>query len=70
MSKVGMSKQSMLFDCLLRFWSPSSNAFLFFWDPMSPTLYDVYLFTGLHLIGPDSPYLIDDSFSPQLAPLR
>ncbi|KZV39575.1 hypothetical protein F511_02038 [Dorcoceras hygrometricum] len=70
MSKVGMSKQSILFDCLLRFWSPSSNAFLFSWGPMSPTLYDIYLFTGLPLIGLDSPYLIDDSSAPKLAPPR
>ncbi|KZV19272.1 hypothetical protein F511_37033 [Dorcoceras hygrometricum] len=70
MSKVGMSKQSLLFDCLLRFWSPSSNAFLFSWGPMSSTLYDIYLFTGLPLIGHDSPYLIDDSSAPELAAPR
>ncbi|KZV52591.1 hypothetical protein F511_24788 [Dorcoceras hygrometricum] len=68
MSKVGMSKQSLLFDCLFRFWFPSSNTFLFSWGPMSPTLYDIYLFIGLPLIGPDSPYLIDDSSVPKLAP--
>ncbi|KZV21476.1 hypothetical protein F511_08241 [Dorcoceras hygrometricum] len=70
MSKVGMSRQSVLFDCMLRFWSPASNAFLFSWGPMSPTLYDVYLFTGLPLVGPDSPYLIDDPSAPKLAHLR
>ncbi|KZV33666.1 hypothetical protein F511_34182 [Dorcoceras hygrometricum] len=37
---------------------------------MSLTLYDIYLFTGLPLIGPDSPYLIDDLAAPKLAPLR
>ncbi|KZV26039.1 hypothetical protein F511_13917 [Dorcoceras hygrometricum] len=37
---------------------------------MSLTLYDIYLFTGLPLIGPDSPYLIDDHAAPKLAPLR
>ncbi|KZV16478.1 hypothetical protein F511_10090, partial [Dorcoceras hygrometricum] len=70
MSKVVMSKQSLLFDCILRFWSPASNAFLFSWGPMSPTLYDIYFFTGLSLIGPDSPYFIDDSAAPKLAPPR
>ncbi|KZV20009.1 hypothetical protein F511_26767 [Dorcoceras hygrometricum] len=70
MSKVGMSKQSLLFDCLLCFWSPSSNVFLFSWGPMSPTLYDIYLFTGLPLIGLDSPYIIDDSSAPELAAPR
>ncbi|KZV24532.1 hypothetical protein F511_40747 [Dorcoceras hygrometricum] len=70
MSKVVMSKQSLVFDCILRFWSPASNAFLFSWGPMSPTLYDIYFFTGLSLIGPDSPYFIDDSAAPKLAPPR
>ncbi|KZV23666.1 hypothetical protein F511_06996 [Dorcoceras hygrometricum] len=70
MSKVGMSRQSSLFDCMIRFWSPCSNAFLFPWGPMSPTLYDIHLFTGLPLIGPDSPYLINDSSAPKLAPPR
>ncbi|KZV46033.1 hypothetical protein F511_11349 [Dorcoceras hygrometricum] len=37
---------------------------------MSLTLYDIYLFTGLPLIGPDSPYLIDDPAAPKLAPMR
>ncbi|KZV19337.1 hypothetical protein F511_22117 [Dorcoceras hygrometricum] len=65
-----MSRQSSLFDCMIRFWSPSSNAFLFSWGPMSPTLYDIHLFTGLPLIGPDSPFLITDSSAPKLAPPR
>ncbi|KZV42948.1 hypothetical protein F511_43151 [Dorcoceras hygrometricum] len=73
LSKVVIPKQSLLFDCLIRFWSHSSNAFLFSlfsWGLMSPTLYDIYLFTCLPLLGPDSPYLIDDPSAPQLAPLR
>ncbi|KZV55870.1 hypothetical protein F511_15720 [Dorcoceras hygrometricum] len=70
LSKVGIPKQSLLFDCLIRFWSPANNAFIFAWGPMSLTLYDIYLFTGLPLIGPDSPYLTDDPAAPKLAPLR
>ncbi|KZV36919.1 hypothetical protein F511_26232 [Dorcoceras hygrometricum] len=33
---------------------------------MFATIYDIFLFTDLPIIGPDSPYLIDDSSAPQL----
>ncbi|XP_073066554.1 uncharacterized protein [Primulina eburnea] len=69
-SKMKINKQSVLFDCLLRFWSPSSNVFIFPFGPMSITLYDISLFLGLPVVGPDSPYFIDDPAAPTLAHTR
>jgi hypothetical protein len=38
------------------FWSNGVNAFLFGHGPMSPTLADVYMMTGLEITGPVYPY--------------
>lgn len=37
---------------------------------MSITLYDILFLVGLYVLGPDSPYLIDDSAAPILTPPR
>ncbi|XP_073051741.1 uncharacterized protein [Primulina eburnea] len=65
-----IARQSVLFDCLLRFWSPSCNVFIFPFGPLSITLYDISLLLGLPVAGPDSPYFVDDPAAPALAHTR
>lgn len=69
-SKVKISKQSVLLDGLLRFWSPSCNAFIFPFGPLSVTLFDISLLLDLPTLGHDSPYFINDPSAPELAPPR
>ncbi|XP_075479453.1 uncharacterized protein LOC142520339 [Primulina tabacum] len=68
--KMKITRQSILFDCILRFWSPSYNVFIFAFGPLSITLYDTSLFLGLPVVGPDSPYFVDDHAAPTLAHTR
>lgn len=63
-SKINIAKQSLLFDCLLRLWAPSCNAFIFSFGLMSITLYDIIYLVGLPVLGPNSTYFIDDSVAP------
>ncbi|XP_055962345.1 uncharacterized protein LOC126687881 [Mercurialis annua] len=61
---IRMSEQSFDFHAgmcrsFLRYWSPSANSFLFPCGPMSVTLKDVFMLTGLPVIGFDAPCLFE-----------
>jgi hypothetical protein len=49
-------KNESLLIAACHFWSNGVNAFLFGNGPMSPTLADVYLMTGIDIIGSMYPY--------------
>jgi hypothetical protein len=49
-------KNENLLIAAFHFWSNGVNAFLFGHDPMSPTLADVYMMTGLDISGPMYPF--------------
>jgi hypothetical protein len=49
-------KNESLLIAACHFWSNGVNAFLFGHGPMSPTLADVYMMTGLDVIGSMYPY--------------
>jgi hypothetical protein len=49
-------KNESLLIAACHFWSNGVNAFLFHHGPMSPTLADVYMMTGLDIIGSMHPY--------------
>jgi hypothetical protein len=49
-------KNENLLIAACHFWSNGVNAFLFGHGPISPTLADVYMMTGLDISGPMYPY--------------
>jgi hypothetical protein len=49
-------KNESLLIAACHFWSNGVNAFLFGHGPMSPTLADVYMMTGLDITGPVYPF--------------
>jgi hypothetical protein len=49
-------KNESLLIAACQFWSNGVNAFLFGHDPMSLTLADVYMMTGLAITGPVYPF--------------
>jgi hypothetical protein len=49
-------KNKNLLIAACHFWSKGVNAFLFGHDPMSPTLADVYMMTGLDITGSVYPF--------------
>src|SRR5687768_7344857 len=51
-----MEKNEPLVMTASYFWSDALNAFLFGHGPMTPTLADVVLLTGLDISSPDTPY--------------
>jgi hypothetical protein len=56
LSLAETSKNESLLIAACHFWSNGVNAFLFGHDPMSPTLADVYMMTGLDITGPMYPF--------------
>ncbi|CAI9105927.1 OLC1v1004964C1 [Oldenlandia corymbosa var. corymbosa] len=48
---IGLGKSRDLVEAVLRFWSESSNVFCFPWGPMTPTLLDVCVITGLPVVA-------------------
>lgn len=56
----------MLFVCLLSLWSPACNIFIIHFGLLSITLCDISLLISLSLVGPDSPYFVDDHAAPTL----
>ena len=52
--------QSSLLLAALRFWSPSCNCFVFPFSHMTITLLDIFVITGLPILGDDTVYLIDE----------
>jgi hypothetical protein len=55
-------KNENLLIAACHFWSNGANAFLFGHGPMSPTLADVYMITGLKFTGSVYPYKYKGSF--------
>jgi hypothetical protein len=49
-------KNENLLIAACHFWSNGANAFLFGHGPMSPTMADVYMMTGLKITGPAYPF--------------
>jgi len=56
LSLPGMEKNDSLLIATSYFWSNTLNAFVFGHGPMTITLVDVYMLTGLRIIGPMQPY--------------
>jgi hypothetical protein len=56
LSLVESPKNENLLIAACHFWSNGANAFLFGHGPMSPTLADVYMITGLKVTGSVYPY--------------
>jgi hypothetical protein len=50
------SQNENLLIAACHFWSNGANAFIFGHGPMSPTLADVYMMTGLKITGPMYPF--------------
>ena len=59
MSKIGQTFQSNILCAAIRFWVPSVNSFVFPFGLASITLIDVFLLTGLPVIGPDAACAIE-----------
>jgi hypothetical protein len=55
-------KNEDLLIAACHFWSNDVNAFPFGHGPMSPTLVDVYMITGLHLTGSSYPHKYKGSY--------
>src|SRR5688572_15841669 len=51
-----MEKNEPLVIAASYFWSDTLNAFLFGHGPMTPTLADVLMLTGLDISSPDKPF--------------
>ena len=47
-----MERNDSLLICASYFWSNALNAFIFYHGPMTITLADVYMLTGLRITGP------------------
>jgi hypothetical protein len=56
LSMAETPKNENLLIAACHFWSNGANAFLFGHGPMSPTLADVYIMTGLKIIGSVYPF--------------
>ena len=56
LSLSGMERNDSLLISASYFWSNTLNAFVFCHGPMTITLVDVYMLTGLRIIGPMQPY--------------
>ena len=60
MTTSHITYQPFLLSAALRFWSPSCNCFIFPFSHMIITLLDVFVITGLPILGDDTICLIDD----------
>ena len=62
-----MERNDSLLIAASYFWSNTLNAFIFGHDPMTITLADVYMLTGLRITGPMQPYELLGAGSKKLA---
>ena len=67
LSLSGMERNDLLLIAASYFWSNTLNAFIFGHGPMTITLADVYMLTGLRIIGPMQPYELLGTGSKKLA---
>lgn len=58
LSLANLDRHESLLIAASHFWSDALNAFLFGHGPMTPTLADVLMLTGLNVHSPDSPFQI------------
>ena len=63
----GMERNDSLLIAASYFWSNTLNAFVFDQGPITITLADVYMLTGLRIIGSMQPYELLDAGSKKLA---
>ena len=61
MTTKRITYQPSLLLVALRFWSPSCNCFIFSFSHMTIILLDIFVITGLPILGDDTIYLIDES---------
>ena len=62
-----MERNNLLLIAASYFWSNTLNAFVFSHGPMTITLADVYMLTGLRITGPMQPYELLGARSKKLA---
>ena len=62
-----MERNDSLLIAASYFWSNTLNAFIFCHGPMTITLADVYMLTGLRITGPMQPYELLGAGSKKLA---
>ena len=67
LSLSGMERNDSLLICASYFWSNALNAFVFGHSPMTITLPDVYMLTGLRITGSMQPYEYLSAGSKKLA---
>ena len=67
LSLSGMERNDSLLISASYFWSNTLNAFIFCHGPMTITLVDVYMLTGLRIIGSTQPYDFLSAGSKKLA---
>ena len=67
LSLSGMERNDSLLIVASYFWSNTLNPFVFGHGPMTITLADVYMLTGLRIIGPMQPYKFLGAGSKKLA---
>ena len=67
LSLFGMERNDSLLIVASYFWSNTLNAFIFGHGPMTISLADVYMLTGLRIIGPMQPYKFLGAGSKKLA---
>ena len=67
LSLFGMERNDSLLIAASYFWSNTLNAFVFGYGPMTNTLADVYMLTGLRITGLMQPYKLLGAESKKLA---
>ena len=67
LSLSGMKRNDSLLIAASYFWSNTLNAFVFGHGPMTITLAEVYMLTGLRTTGPMQPYEVLGAGSKKLA---
>ena len=61
MNKIGPPFQTNMVCAAKRYWVPSVNSFFFPFGLCSITLRNVFIITGLPIVGLDAPCLIDSN---------
>jgi hypothetical protein len=67
LSLSGIERNEPLLFSISYFWSSALNAFIFGHGPMTITLADIHVLTGLRIIGPMQPYELLSARNKRLA---
>ena len=62
LSKMSFSPNNEMLLTFLGFWNSTINGFVFPFEIMSPTLFDIVTMLGLLIVGEDIPSLYDEGF--------